>query len=139
MLGRLQHRDIVIRSVSAACKRVTSRIDDSASTEFLFEVVTAASEAFNNIVLHSYAGRDDGVVETQMKTKPGLIRIEFRDWGDSFDPETVAPPNLDALPESGLGIYLMKKLMEIRYEPGPPNVLTLSKVLVAKNRREAKS
>jgi serine/threonine-protein kinase RsbW len=139
MLGRLQHRDIVIRSVSAACKRVTSRIDDSASTEFLYEVVTAASEAFNNIVLHSYAGRDDGVVEMQIKTKPGLIHIEFRDWGDSFDPATVKAPDLDALPESGLGVYLMKKLMEIRYKPGAPNVLTLSQVLVGKKSREAKS
>jgi serine/threonine-protein kinase RsbW len=139
MLGRLQHRDIIIQSVSAACKRVTSRADNSASTEFLTQVVTAASEAFNNIVLHSYAGRDDGVVEMQIKTKPGLIRIEFRDWGDSFDPEAVACPDLDELPESGLGIYIMKELMEIRYEPGPPNVLTLSKVLPAKNRPEGKS
>jgi serine/threonine-protein kinase RsbW len=132
MLGRLQHRDIVIRSVSAACQRVTSQADNPASSEFRAQVITAASEAFNNIVLHSYAGREDGVVEMSIKAKPGLIRIEFRDWGDSFDPDSVPPPDLDELPESGLGVFIMKELMEFKYEAGPPNVLTLSKVLPAK-------
>ena len=131
---------MVIRSVTAACKRVTSRVDDSAaSAEFRIQVVTAASEAFNNIVLHSYAGRDDGVVEMHIQAKPGLICIEFRDWGDSFDPDSVAPPDLDGLPEHGLGVYIMKTLMQMSYAPGPPNVLTLSKVLPPKNAPEGKS
>src|SRR5436190_17319900 len=116
MLGRLQHRDIVIKSVSAACKRVTSQADNAALNEFRAQVITAVSEAFNNIVLHSYAGREDGVVEMSIKAKPGLIRIEFRDWGDSFDPDSVPPPDLDELPESGLGVFIMKELMEFKYE-----------------------
>lgn len=98
------------------------------------QVVTAVGEAFNNIVLHSYAGRDDGVVEMDIKTQPDQICIEFRDWGDSFDPDSVPLPDLENLPESGLGIFIIKTLMEISYAPGRPNVLTLSKTLNAKPR-----
>jgi len=129
MIGRLQHRDLVLRSVAAACKLVTPPTDNRALQEFRMQVVTAVGEAFNNIVLHSYAGRDDGTVEMDIKTQPDCISIEFRDWGDSFDPDAVPLPDLDNLPESGLGIFIIKTLMEIRYAPGHPNVLTLSKSL----------
>jgi len=146
MLGRLKHRALVLRSVSAACKRVTSRVDEPASNDFRAQVVSAVSEAFNNIVLHSYAGRDDGIVEMDIQTLPDHISIEFRDWGDSFDPDSVPPPNLDQLPESGLGVYIMKTLMDLSYAPGQPNVLTLSKKIPpayrstrAKGRRRVKA
>jgi len=135
MLGRLKHRALVLRSVSAACKRATSRVDEPESNDFRAQVVSAVSEAFNNIVLHSYAGRDDGVVEMDIQTLPDHISIEFRDWGDSFDPDSVPPPNFDQLPESGLGVYIMKTLMELRYAPGQPNVLTLSKKIPPGYRR----
>jgi serine/threonine-protein kinase RsbW len=131
MLGRLQHRDLVLRSVSAACKLVTARVDNPAWQDFRMQVVTAVGEAFNNIVLHAYAGREDGIVEMDIQTRPDHICIEFRDWGDSFDPDSVPLPDLERLPESGLGIYIIKTLMQISYAPGQPNVLTLSKKLSA--------
>jgi serine/threonine-protein kinase RsbW len=135
MLGRLQHRDLVLRSVSAACKLVTARAEHPSWQDFRMQVVTAVGEAFNNIVLHSYAGRDDGIVEMDIQTRPDHISIEFRDWGASFDPKSVPLPDLDKLPESGLGIFIIKTLMEIRYAPGKPNVLTLSKSLIPKTTR----
>jgi serine/threonine-protein kinase RsbW len=88
-------------------------------------------EAFNNIVLHSYADREDGIVEIDIQTGPDAISIEFRDWGESFDPNTVPLPDLDNLPESGLGIFIIKTLMEISYEAGEPNVFKLSKKLIS--------
>src|SRR5947208_11996041 len=126
MVGRLQHRDLVLRSVAAACKLVNARTD-SAWSDFRTQVVTAVGEAFNNVVLHSYEGQDEGIVEIEIQTKPDRICIELRDWGASFDPETVPLPDFDSLPESGLGIFIIKALMDIQYTPGRPNVLTLSK------------
>ena len=55
--------------------------------------------------------------------------VELRDYGESFDLDAVATPDLDQLPESGLGIFIIKAFMTIRYLPGHPNVLTLSKSL----------
>ena len=93
------------------------------------QVVTAVGEAFNNIVLHSYDGHDDGILEIEIQTRPDQIVIQFRDWGESFDPESVPLPDFDSLPESGLGIFIIKTFMDIRYTAGRPNVLTLTKNL----------
>jgi len=130
MLGRLQHRDIVLRSVAAACKLVRKDPDHSDSADwhqFQMQVVTAVSEAFNNIVLHAYAGREDGIIEMDIRTSHNEIAVELRDFGDSFDPTSVPMPDLDCLPESGMGIFIIRELVDVSYHPGRPNVLVLSK------------
>ena len=135
MLGRVQHRDVVLRAVSAACKLVCDEPQrvgaDPAWNDFRMQVVTAVSEAFNNIVLHAYAGREDGIIEMNIRTRRNHISVELRDFGDSFDPASVPEPDLDRLPESGLGMFIIKELMEVSYQPGRPNVLVLSKQLQA--------
>jgi serine/threonine-protein kinase RsbW len=137
MLGRLQHRDVALRSVSAACKLVSEHVQSAAWDEFRTHVVSAVSEAFNNIVLHGYAGRDDGIIELEIRTRPDRIAIELRDWGESFDPTAVPTPDFDSLPESGLGFYIIQAFMNIRYRPGNPNVLVLSKELEVSSEGEA--
>jgi serine/threonine-protein kinase RsbW len=134
MLGLLEHRDVALRAVSAACKLVTRRPQRSEWNEFRMHVVSAVGEAFNNIVLHGYAGKNEGVIEMEIRTDPDRITIELRDYGESFDLDAVATPDLDLLPESGLGIFIMRAFMSIRYRPGRPNVLTLSKSLVPDTR-----
>ncbi|HET6146733.1 MAG TPA: ATP-binding protein [Polyangia bacterium] len=134
MLGLLEHRDVALRAVSAACKLVTRRPQRPEWNEFRMHVVSAVGEAFNNIVLHGYAGKNEGVIEMEIKTDPDQITIELRDYGESFDLDAVATPDLDLLPESGLGIFIMRAFMSIRYRPGRPNVLTLSKSLVPEPR-----
>jgi serine/threonine-protein kinase RsbW len=132
MLGRVQHRDIVLRAVAAACKLVRDTPTQPADAEwndFRMQVVTAVSEAFNNIVLHAYAGRDDGIIEMNIRTGHNHISIELRDFGDSFDPSKIPEPDLDRLPESGLGMFIIRELMDVEYRPGRPNVLVLSKRL----------
>lgn len=132
MLGRVQHRDIVLRAVAAACKLVRQSPGQAADAnwnDFRMQVVTAVSEAFNNIVLHAYAGREDGIIEMNIRTRRNYISVELRDFGDSFDPDKVPEPDLDRLPESGLGMFIIKELMEVSYRPGHPNVLVLSKRL----------
>lgn len=135
MLGRVQHRDIVLRAVAAACKLVReapTESPDAEWTDFRIHVVSAVSEAFNNIVLHSYAGRDDGIIEMNIRTRRNFISVELRDFGSSFDPDEIPMPDLDLLPESGLGMFIIKELMDVSYRPGRPNVLTLSKRLAGK-------
>ena len=129
MLGILAHRDVALRAVSAACKLVTGRPQGPTWNEFRMQVVSAVGEAFNNIVLHSYDGREDGVIEMQIRTRRARISIELRDYGTSFDPTTVPVPDFDSLPESGLGLYIIKAFMTISYRAGRPNILTLTKTM----------
>jgi len=125
----LQHRDIVLRAVSAACKLVTPRPYGPVWNEFQQQVVSAVSEAFNNLVIHGYQGRQDGQVDISIRTSVGRMDIEVRDWGIGFDPTAVPIPELDALPESGLGLYIMQSFMQVGYRRGRPNVLKLGKSL----------
>ena len=129
MLGILDHRDVALRAVSAACKLVTRKPQGPAWNEFRMQVVSAVGEAFNNIVLHGYEGRGDGIIEMEIRTRPERISIEMRDYGSSFDPTSVPPPDFDSLPESGLGLFIIRSFMNISYAPGKPNVLTLTKTL----------
>lgn len=115
--------------MSAACKLVTPGPHESAWQDFHAQVISAVGEAFNNVVLHAYAGRSDGPVDMRIETAKQQIRIEIRDWGSSFDPGAVPPPALDDLPESGLGLFIMQSFMKLKYRPGRPNRLTLEKGL----------
>ena len=129
MLGILDHRDVALRAVSAACKLVTQQPKGPIWDEFRMQVVSAVGEAFNNIVFHSYAGRTDGPVEMEIRTRRDRISIELRDYGASFDPSSVPEPDFDSLPESGFGLFIMKAFMSISYHPGRPNTLILTKTL----------
>ena len=65
----------------------------------------------------------------EIRTQPERISWSCATTATSFDPDAVATPDFDRLPESGLGIFIIKAFMNIRYRPGRPNVLTLSKTL----------
>jgi serine/threonine-protein kinase RsbW len=99
--------------------------------EFQQQVVSAVSEAFNNLVLHGYRGKANGRVDMAIRAGGGSIKIELRDWGKSFDPQAIPEPQFDTLPESGMGIFIMRSFMGVAYRKGRPNLLTLSKKLEA--------
>lgn len=129
VLGILEHRDIVLRAVSAACKLVTDNPRGPRWNEFQQQVVSAVSEAFNNLVLHGYHGKKAGRVELAITTGEGTIQVELRDWGKSFDPDAVPMPEIEALPESGMGIFIMRSFMALEYRKGRPNLLKMTKRL----------
>jgi serine/threonine-protein kinase RsbW len=129
VLGVLEHRDIVLRAASSACKLVSAQPYGPDWQDFQAQVVSAVSEAFNNLVLHGYRGRRDGRVDILFRPGNDQIQIELRDWGKGFDPAAVPAPELDQLPESGLGLFIMQSFMGMKYRRGRPNLLTLSKKL----------
>jgi serine/threonine-protein kinase RsbW len=122
--GIIAFRDVVLRTTSAASKLVVAPERDQL---FTTHVVSAVGEAFNNIALHGYRGRTPDVVRLRFELGTGQLRVTLEDFGESFDPNT-ARPNPPALPESGMGIFIMKSFVdEISYTHGRPNVLTFVK------------
>jgi serine/threonine-protein kinase RsbW len=125
--GALEYRDLAIRAVAAACKLVGA---PDGHREFDDQVVSAFGEAFNNAALHSYKGRAPGDVEIEMEISADTITLRLFDFGNSFDIQSVPEPDLDELPESGMGIYIIKSFMdEVSYQAGSPNVLRMTKRL----------
>jgi serine/threonine-protein kinase RsbW len=135
--GALKYRDLAVRAVAAACKLVGADGGGPivGKRDFDDQVVSAFGEAFNNAALHSYRGRAPGEVDIEIEIDRDTITIRLLDFGNSFDPDSVPEPDLDALPESGLGIFIIKSFMdEVTYEAGAPNVLRMTKRLQGDHR-----
>jgi serine/threonine-protein kinase RsbW len=138
--GSLSYRELVLRAVESSCKLVRSAGDDlqeaghatpKPDEAFEAQVVSAIGEAFNNIAMHGYGGLATGRVEIEITPAPDRLTIVLRDTGKSFDLFSVPPPDLVHLPESGMGIYIIRSFMDtVEYAAGSggaPNVLRLVK------------
>jgi serine/threonine-protein kinase RsbW len=99
----------------------------------IYSIQLAADEAASNIIEHAYKGVIDGLIELNCEMKEDKIVITMRDHGKPFDPNKVKQPNLKAnLSErqiGGLGIYLMRRLMDdVAYKSSSSgNLLTMTK------------
>jgi anti-sigma regulatory factor (Ser/Thr protein kinase) len=100
----------------------------------VYNIQLATDEAASNIIEHAYEGVKDGVLDLSCGMEADAIKITLIDYGYPFDPSTIPMPDLKADLSNrkigGLGIYLMRKLMdEVHYEPRPDksNVLTMIK------------
>ena len=99
----------------------------------VYSIRLATDEAVSNIIEHAYAGRPDATFELTCVFEKNRLVISLLDHGKSFDITKVGKPDLNAdlskRKIGGLGIYLMRKLMdEVHYEVTVSgNLLTLIK------------
>ena len=98
-----------------------------------YEIQTAVDEACTNIIEYAYPG-EKGTISLSCKLSGGDFVVVIRDRGKPFDPTSFPPPDVSSSLEErkigGLGIYLMKKLMdEISYnfDAARGNTLTMKK------------
>jgi anti-sigma regulatory factor (Ser/Thr protein kinase) len=110
-----------------------SRLDIRAG---MLEVQTAVDEACTNIIKYAYSGQNGTITVTCDRQNNDFV-VTIRDWGKPFDPESVSLPDLEAdLDErktGGLGIYLMKKLMDdvsYSFDARNGNTLVMRKRLI---------
>jgi serine/threonine-protein kinase RsbW len=104
------------------------------SEKDVYNIQLATDEAASNIIEHAYHSMPGNFLKLSCDMQGDVIIITLTDYGESFDPSEVPVPDLKAdLSDrkiGGLGIFLMRKLMdEIYYQPGPnkSNVLTMIK------------
>ena len=96
----------------------------------------AVEEIFVNIALYAYPQHiGEAVIETETAEDGSFLVITFRDEGLPYDPLNKEEPDvtlpIGARPIGGLGIYLVKRLMDkvsYRYEDGQ-NMLCVQKYL----------
>ncbi len=104
--------------------------------QFDDEVVSAVGEAFNNVAIHAYRDLSPGAVELEIELRADSITIRMSDTGKRFEPSVQRSPDLASLPESNMGLFIVRSFMDqVTYRPGAvataPNVLTLTKRYVA--------
>lgn len=138
VVGTLEHRDVVLRTISAACRLAYNHDPLSKnSRDFRDHVVSAVGEAFNNVALHGYPD-GPGAVQFRIEIVADALVIEMKDFGVSYDPASIREPDFGSLPESGMGIYIMRSFLDsMDYTPGPPNVLRMVKRIILRQTASA--
>src|SRR5262245_2291390 len=81
----------------------------------------AVDEACTNVIEHAYDHNPDLTFEVICTIEPGKLTIKVVDQGSEFDPTSAPPPqfsdNLDDIRPGGVGIHLIRKLMDdVHYE-----------------------
>jgi len=102
----------------------------SCSTELIDKIELAFSEALTNIYKHAYPTQEKGPLCVEIRVGPDSLEFQFEDHGKTFDPDLTPTPDPNHPRESGLGIWLMRSVMdELVYqsEDGGKNVLRLVK------------
>lgn len=104
--------------------------------EEVANIVLAVDEACTNIIKHAYQYAPDKEISISILRNDGAFEIKIIDEGKDFNPNELRAPdlrqNLSQHRRGGLGVYLMKKLMdkvEYNFSSGRKNEVSLTKYL----------
>lgn len=110
------------------------------SEEALYDIEVAVDEAASNVIKHAYPGsnhRQKPLTVVVRKNKGQLV-VSIQDKGKGFDPNKVQEPHIEeylkTMKRGGLGLYLIKQLMDevtFRMRPGVKNEIIMKKRLIA--------
>jgi len=98
-------------------------------------IALAVDEACTNIIKHAYSYASDKEIDIVVSMKKPEFEILIQDKGKHFNPNQIPVPNMKEYmshyKRGGLGMYLMKKLMDkVEYSIHPKkNVVRLIKYL----------
>ena len=76
------------------------------------DVMMAVGEALANAIKHGCACSPEMKISVKCVAGPGCLAVDVIDPGPGFDPETVGCHSPEALAEGGMGIYMMRELMD---------------------------
>ena len=91
-------------------------------TAFLISFNTAAEEIFVNVAHYAYPGNEGSVrLQLNILEDPKRVELLFIDSGIAYNPLKKSDPdtslNAEDRPIGGLGIFMVKKMMDdVRYE-----------------------
>ncbi|MBN1465539.1 ATP-binding protein [candidate division KSB1 bacterium] len=130
--------ELIREFVTKVASKVGFNSDDIGKIEL------ACDEACTNVIKHAYAmktNNDKKNLDISIKTDAEKFTLVVTDHGKGFDPDSIKMPNmreyLAQLKVGGLGIYLMKTLMdEVDYQmqPGVKNQVRMVKYFADKKK-----
>jgi anti-sigma regulatory factor (Ser/Thr protein kinase) len=74
--------------------------------------LVAAGEICNNVIKHAYQGAPGQPITIELTVLPDRFVIDIDDEGAPYDPHGYRPPDLDAVPERGMGLFLVRKSVD---------------------------
>jgi anti-sigma regulatory factor (Ser/Thr protein kinase) len=123
----------VLKDIPVIVDFVVNWLQQRKLDKYVFAFETAVDEASTNVVKHAYGGRGGFFQISCALNGPDIIII-IKDHGEKFDPASVPLPEVHSALEDrkagGLGIYMMKKMMDrvdYSFSEGEGNRLLLVK------------
>ena len=108
---------------------------ESLPDELLFPFELALEEVFMNVAMHGGDEQGHATVWLELDRADGRLNLSLSDDGRAFDPLALPTPDLDApleeRPAGGLGVYLVREMMDdVSYSyQGGRNCLSMWKSL----------
>jgi serine/threonine-protein kinase RsbW len=105
-----------LRVVRLAVRQVALVIGFEEKTREM--IALAVEEALTNVIRHSYGGPCDEQIVIKLNRincdseGRGALEVTVRDFGRKVDPETIKCRNLDHIKPGGLGVHLIKSVMD---------------------------
>jgi sigma-B regulation protein RsbU (phosphoserine phosphatase) len=116
---------VELKNSLSEIERLTRIADDFGrrhhiDAEALHHLKVALDEILTNIISYGYADDGEHSIITRLSLEQGQLTVQVEDDGKPFNPLDVPEPDtnqsLEERPIGGLGIYLMRKLMdEVEY------------------------
>ena len=75
-------------------------------------LLLAVGELCANCIQHAYEGRGGQPIQVSVRSSADSLVIEVEDFGKPFDADEYETPDLDALPDSGYGLFLVKTIAD---------------------------
>jgi serine/threonine-protein kinase RsbW len=98
-------------AVAAVANRLNFSIED------IEDVKLAVAEACTNCIQHGH-GSDQ--IEITCETEPDALTVRVRDYGRGSRPEALSPRRADEPHVGGLGVFLIRSLMDsVEYDVHP--------------------
>ena len=83
--------------------------------------LVAVGEICNNVIKHAYGGEAGRPIAIGIQAFPDRCVIDIEDEGTPYDPHGYTPPDLDSAPESGMGLFIVRKSVdEVTFDTARP-------------------
>ncbi len=100
------------------------------------KIVLAVDEACSNVIRHAYQGETDKEIYIKCCIENDHLKIRIIDHGIQVDPQKIKPRPLDEIRPGGLGVHLIKTVMDrvkYRHLSNIGNELTMTKIIPKEN------
>lgn len=130
-----------IKSELAEIARLAEQIEEfgvnnNIEPRYIFNINLSLDELLTNTINYGYDDNEEHVIIINMYLAVSEIVIQVQDDGKPFNPLDMPDPDLnrdlDERPAGGLGIYLVRTMMDqVEYERrGNQNIITMRKRIV---------
>ena len=74
--------------------------------------LVAVGEICNNIIKHAYRGEPGRPIAIALRASADRFVIDIEDEGVPYDPAGYRPPDLETIPDHGMGLFLVRKSVD---------------------------